>query len=195
MTGSNILAETFGKFWITNIHSAGSVEEDRIIGLPERIGDPAAIHCGIGPDNVQRRIKYDNSRRKATSRTPRGSSTLQNLFRTLRSLFRIFEPPSDLFEASSNFSKPLQTFLMPPQTFRRILPVIQPPAPHHLVEAPPGTAPAREEASPDSGRAPPGNYTICQRLDQPTEIKISERGATAPCELPEPGRPPLYKDQ
>ncbi|CAH1383579.1 unnamed protein product [Tenebrio molitor] len=40
MTGSNmmvfhhILAETFGKFWITNIHSAGSVEEDRIIGLP-----------------------------------------------------------------------------------------------------------------------------------------------------------------
>jgi hypothetical protein len=41
MTGSNmmllhhILAETFGKFWITNIHSAGSVEEDRIIGLPD----------------------------------------------------------------------------------------------------------------------------------------------------------------
>jgi hypothetical protein len=34
MTGSNILAETFGKFLITNIHSAGSVEEDRIIGLP-----------------------------------------------------------------------------------------------------------------------------------------------------------------
>jgi hypothetical protein len=40
MTGSNmmvlhqILAETFGNFWITNIHSAGSVEEDRIIGLP-----------------------------------------------------------------------------------------------------------------------------------------------------------------
>jgi hypothetical protein len=29
-----VLAETFGKFWITNIHSAGSVEEDRIIGLP-----------------------------------------------------------------------------------------------------------------------------------------------------------------
>jgi hypothetical protein len=33
MTGSNmmvlhhILAETFGKFWITNIHSAGSVED------------------------------------------------------------------------------------------------------------------------------------------------------------------------
>jgi hypothetical protein len=34
MTGSNILAETFGKFWITNIHSPGSVEEKRIIGLP-----------------------------------------------------------------------------------------------------------------------------------------------------------------
>jgi hypothetical protein len=40
MTGSNmmvlhhILEETFRKFWITNIHSAGSVEEDRIIGLP-----------------------------------------------------------------------------------------------------------------------------------------------------------------
>jgi hypothetical protein len=40
MTGSDmmvlhhILAETFGKFWIINIHSAGSVEEDRIIGLP-----------------------------------------------------------------------------------------------------------------------------------------------------------------
>ncbi|KAH0809361.1 hypothetical protein GEV33_013430 [Tenebrio molitor] len=30
----NFEAETFGKFWITNIHSAGSVEEDRIIGLP-----------------------------------------------------------------------------------------------------------------------------------------------------------------
>jgi hypothetical protein len=40
MTGSNmmvlhqILAETFGNFWITNIHIAGLVEEDRIIGLP-----------------------------------------------------------------------------------------------------------------------------------------------------------------
>jgi hypothetical protein len=40
MTGSNmtvlhhVLAETFGKFWITNIHRAGSVEGDRIIGLP-----------------------------------------------------------------------------------------------------------------------------------------------------------------
>jgi hypothetical protein len=40
MTGSNmmvlhhIVGETFRKFWITNIHSAGSVEEDRIIGLP-----------------------------------------------------------------------------------------------------------------------------------------------------------------
>jgi hypothetical protein len=40
MTGSNmkvlhhILGETFRIFWITNIHSAGSVEEDRIIGLP-----------------------------------------------------------------------------------------------------------------------------------------------------------------
>jgi hypothetical protein len=40
MTGSNmmvlhhILAEMFGKFWITNIQSAGSVEEHRIIGLP-----------------------------------------------------------------------------------------------------------------------------------------------------------------
>ncbi|KAH0818563.1 hypothetical protein GEV33_004228 [Tenebrio molitor] len=30
----HILEETFRKFWITNIHSAGSVEEDRIIGLP-----------------------------------------------------------------------------------------------------------------------------------------------------------------
>jgi hypothetical protein len=40
MTGSNmmvlhhILAEMFGNFLITNIHSAGPVEEDRIIGLP-----------------------------------------------------------------------------------------------------------------------------------------------------------------
>jgi hypothetical protein len=40
MTGSNMmvlhhfLGETFRKFLITNIHSAGSVEEDRIIGLP-----------------------------------------------------------------------------------------------------------------------------------------------------------------
>jgi hypothetical protein len=40
MTGYNmmvlhhVLAETFGKFWITNTDSAGSIEEDCIMGLP-----------------------------------------------------------------------------------------------------------------------------------------------------------------
>jgi hypothetical protein len=46
----------------------------------------------------------------------------------------------------------------------RILPVSQPSDPHHLVEAPQGTTPAREEASPDSGGTPPGGHTTSHSL-------------------------------
>jgi hypothetical protein len=68
-----------------------------------------AIHCGIGPDNAQKRIKYGNSRRKATSRT-------------FRSLFRTFEASSNLSEASSDFSKSLQDSTSIFRTFHYILP-------------------------------------------------------------------------
>ncbi|KAJ3620572.1 hypothetical protein MTP99_004509 [Tenebrio molitor] len=103
-------------------------------------------------------------------------------------------PPTGLFlEASSDFSKPLQTSSKSLQIFPRILPVIQPPAPHHLMEAPPSTAPARRgeprlrKSSARQLYHLPVTRTVLleftflgstRRLDQPTEIKISERGAT-----------------
>jgi hypothetical protein len=128
------------------------------------------------------------------------SSTLQNLFRTLRSLFRFFEAPSDLFEASSNFSKSIQN--------------IPPDSPGHSATspAPPRGGTTGHRAGQGGGKPRlrkssarqlyhlPVTRTVLLEFTflgptGPTEgVKISERGATAPCEVPEPGKPPMYKD-
>jgi hypothetical protein len=173
-----------------------------------------AIHCGIGPDNAQKRIKYGNSRRKATSRT-------------FRSLFRTFE-------ASSDFSKLLQTFPKPLQTFRSLfrfssvssglykylqnLPLhsagLARPFSHQ-----PRTTSSRDHRGPRwprKGRAPtqeelrqatipPANnsygasrvhfsrahWTNRRRSKFPSEERPILH-CTGPCEESEPGKPPLY---
>ncbi|KAH0814771.1 hypothetical protein GEV33_008019 [Tenebrio molitor] len=85
------------------------------------------------------------------------------------------------------------------RNFSRILPVSPPSDPHHLVEAPQGTTPAREEASPDSGGTPPGGHTTSQSLVRstflgPTEPnrqdRTSERGATGAQIVPHPAKSP-----
>ncbi|KAH0808934.1 hypothetical protein GEV33_013858 [Tenebrio molitor] len=110
-------------------------------------GARITIHCGIGPDNVQGRIKSGNSQRKATSRIL--SSNLQDCI--------IQDSITQRFEITQGF----EVILSRSPNIILHHSTSSPPAPHDLVEAPPGTAPAREEASPDSKRAPPGDYNTC----------------------------------
>jgi hypothetical protein len=176
-----------------------------------------AIHCGIGPDNAQKRIKYGNSRRKATSRT-------------FRSLFRTFEASSNLSEASSDLSKTSRSLFRLLEVFRfssvssglykylQNLPLHSAGFARSFSHQPrttssrdhrgprwprKGRAPTQEELR--QATIPPANnsygasrvhfsrahWTNRRRSKFPSEERPVLH-CTAPCEESEPGKPPLY---
>jgi hypothetical protein len=174
-----------------------------IDGLIDRQKAWTAIHCGIEPDNVQQRINYGNSRYKATSRTLQVSS---GLFSVSSGLFSV---SSGLFQVSSGLSKPLQDFSKALQNL-----------PLHSVgfsrsfttsPAPPCGVATGHRAGQGGGeprlrKSFARLLLTCNTCQQPRTASIRRRRrkpseerpvlyCTAPCEVPESGKPPLYQDQ
>jgi hypothetical protein len=139
--------------------------------LTDRRKAGTAIHCGIGPDNVQRRITYGNLRRKATSRT---------------------------FEAFSDFSKPFQIFQVSSGLCKS-------PQNHHRAPRQGGGESRLRKNSVRRLNHPPVTRTVLLEftflgLTEPnrrrSKLPSEERSVlhcTASCEVPEPGKSPLYR--